>query len=56
MVAGAAGVEAAGGAEGSGGGGSSFLQPQDDTTSGTKNPDAAIARTERSGFIAMFLA
>ncbi len=52
----AAGVDAAGGAEGSGGGGSSFLQPVDDTSAGTKNPHAIIATTERSGFMAMFLA
>lgn len=56
VVATAAGVEAAGGAAGSGGGGSSFLQPVDDTRAGTKNPQAMIATTERSGFMAMFLA
>src|SRR5260221_10877043 len=48
----AAGVEAAGGADGSGGGGSSFLQPVDETRAGTKNPHAMIATTERSGFMA----
>ncbi len=47
----AAGVEAAGGAEGNGGGGSSFLQPYDEMTSGSTNPDAMIATTERSGFM-----
>ena len=52
----AAGVEAAGGADGRGGGGSSFLQPLDETSAGTKNPHAMIATTERSGFMAMFLA
>lgn len=52
----AAGVDAAGGADGSGGGGSSFLQPADETSAGTKNPHAMIATTERSGFMAMFLA
>ena len=52
----AAGVEAAGGADGRGGGGSSFLQPADVTRAGTKNPHAMIATTERSGFMAMFLA
>ena len=52
----AAGVDAAGGAEGSGGGGSSFLQPGIDSSAGTKNPHAMIATTERSGFMAMFLA
>ena len=52
----AAAVEAAGAADGSGGGGSSFLQPVDDTSAGTKNPHAIIATTERSGFMAMFLA
>lgn len=55
-VGGAAVVEAAAGAEGRGGGGSSFLQPYVETTSGSKNPDAMIATTERSGFMAMFLA
>jgi hypothetical protein len=55
-VAGAvAGVEAAGGAAGRGGGGSSFLQPAD-TSSGNKNPHPIIATTERSGFMASFLA
>lgn len=52
----AAGVEAAGGADGNGGGGSSFLQPVDEINAGTKNPHAIIATTERSGFMAMFLA
>ena len=52
----AAGVEAVGGADGKGGGGSSFLQPADVTRAGTKNPHAMIATTERSGFMAMFLA
>ena len=52
----AAGVEAAGGADGSGGGGSSFLQPAEEISAGTKNPHAMIATTERSGFMAMFLA
>jgi hypothetical protein len=49
-------VVAAGAADGSGGGGSSFLQPTDDTSAGTKNPHAINATTERSGFMAMFLA
>jgi hypothetical protein len=51
----AAGVEAAGGADGRGGGGSSFLQPAE-TSKGSKNPHPIIATTERSGFMAMFLA
>ena len=54
-VVGVAGVEAAAGADGSGGGGSSFLQP-DVSRAGSRNPDAMIATTERSGFISMFLA
>ena len=56
VVATVAGVDAAGAADGSGGGGSSFLQPVDETSAGTKNPHAMIATTERSGFMAMFLA
>ena len=56
VVVAAAGVDAAAGAAGSGGGGSSFLQPVDDINAGTKNPHATIAITERSGFMAMFLA
>ena len=56
VVATAAGVDAAAGADGRGGGGSSFLQPADDINAGTKNPHATIAITERSGFMAMFLA
>jgi hypothetical protein len=31
-------------------------QPVDVTSAGTKNPHAMIATTERSGFMAMFLA
>jgi hypothetical protein len=50
------GVEAAAGAEGNGGGGSSFLQPTDETRAGTKNPQAIIATTERSGFMSLVLA
>lgn len=56
VVATAVGVDAAGGAEGNGGGGSSFLQPVADNSAGTRNPHAMIAITERSGFMAMFLA
>ncbi len=52
----AAAVDAVGAAEGSGGGGSSFLQPADDTSAGTKNPHAINATTERSAFMLMFLA
>jgi hypothetical protein len=32
------------------------LQPVDEISAGTKNPHAIIATTERSGFMAMFLA
>jgi hypothetical protein len=32
------------------------LQADEDRTSGSKNPDAMIAATVRSGFMAMFLA
>lgn len=56
VVATVAGVDAAGGAAGSGGGGSSFLQPVADSSAGTKNPHAMMAITERSGFMALFLA
>lgn len=49
-------VVAAGAAEGRGGGGSSFLQPAEDISAGTRNPHAIIATTERSGFMLMFLA
>lgn len=49
-------VVAAGAADGRGGGGSSFLQPVDDTSAGTRNPQASNATTERSGFMIMFLA